>query len=235
MIDLEGVAKTYSTDGRRTPVLQGIDLHIEAGDYVAIMGPSGTGKTTLMNILGLLDRPTAGRYEFEGKDVTTLGDAALSRIRNRRIGFVFQLFHLLERLTVLDNVLLPLLYTSPYPDDAVTRASALLHTVGLADRTGFRPSALSGGQRQRAAVARALINDPALLLADEPTGNLDSAAGAEVMDLFDGLNQQGRTIVVITHDTEVARWARRLVRISEGRLTERRPTSERPLQMERVE
>ncbi|MEW5764089.1 MAG: ABC transporter ATP-binding protein [Acidobacteriota bacterium] len=218
MIELGGVAKTYLTGGLETPVLHGIDLTIEEGEFVALMGPSGTGKSTLMNILGLLDRPSAGTYRFAGQDLTTLDDDALSAIRNRRIGFVFQLFHLLPRVSVLQNVLLPLLYTEPYPPDARERALGLLKRVGLEDRVGFKPNALSGGQQQRVAIARALINEPALILADEPTGNLDSVATQEILAIFDRIHKEGRTIVMVTHEPEVAAHASRVITLKDGRV-----------------
>ncbi|MEW6758596.1 MAG: ABC transporter ATP-binding protein [Acidobacteriota bacterium] len=218
MIELGGIAKTYLTGGVETPVLHGIDLNIEEGEFVALMGPSGTGKSTLMNILGLLDRPSAGTYRFGGQDLTTLGDDALSAIRNRRIGFVFQLFHLLPRVNVLQNVLLPFLYTEPYPPDARDRALGLLKRVGLEDRVGFKPNALSGGQQQRVAIARALINEPALILADEPTGNLDSVATQEILAIFDRIHMEGRTIVMVTHEPEVASHASRVITLKDGRV-----------------
>lgn len=225
MIGLRGVEKTYFSDQGATPVLHDVSLSIGPGEFVAIVGSSGTGKTTLMSILGCLDRPTAGEYRFEGRDVTNLSDQELSSLRNRRIGFVFQLFHLLDRLSVLDNVLLPLLYTSPYPADARARGKALLESVGLAERTAYRPTMLSGGQQQRVAIARALINDPALILADEPTGNLDRKAGDEILELFRELHNRGRTLVLITHDPHVASCAERIVTLVEGRVAaDERPT-----------
>ncbi len=216
MIELKGIEKTYLTGGIETPVLRGIDLSIGEGEYVALMGPSGTGKSTLMNVLGLLDSASSGQYLFGGEDVTHLGDRALSRIRNQKIGFVFQLFHLLQRISALDNVLLPLLYSPRYPKDAKERGKALLGQVGLEDRVKYKPYALSGGQQQRVAIARALINEPALILADEPTGNLDQKAGAEILDLFDTLHGQGRTIVLVTHDPAVAARAKRVVTLHDG-------------------
>jgi putative ABC transport system ATP-binding protein len=218
MIELRGLEKTYHTAGVDTPVLHAIDLTIEEGEFVALMGPSGTGKSTLMNILGLLDRPTGGTYTLAGQDLTSLDDNALSVIRNRRLGFVFQLFHLLPRVSVLQNVLLPFLYTEPYPPDAKERAQTLLASVGLQERMNFKPNALSGGQQQRVAIARALINEPAVLLADEPTGNLDSVASGEILEIFDRIHGQGRTIVRVTHESEVAAHASRVVTLKDGRV-----------------
>ena len=218
MIELRGLEKTYHTGGVDTPVLHGIDLTIEEGEFVALMGPSGTGKSTLMNILGCLDRATGGTYTLAGQDLTALDDNQLSAIRNRRLGFVFQLFHLLPRVSVLQNVLLPFLYTDPYPSDAKERAIHLLKTVGLEDRMNFKPNALSGGQQQRVAIARALVNEPALLMADEPTGNLDSVASKEILDIFDRIHQQGRTIIMVTHEPDVAAHASRVITLKDGRV-----------------
>jgi len=216
MIELKQIEKTYLTGGVKTPVLKGIDLTIEEGEYVALMGPSGTGKSTLMNVLGLLDSASGGQYLFGGEDVTHLGDRALSRVRNQKIGFIFQLFHLLQRISALDNVLLPLLYSPSYPKDAKQRGKELLDQVGLGDRVKYKPFALSGGQQQRVAIARALINAPAVILADEPTGNLDQKAGAGILDLFDQLHSQGRTLVLVTHDPAVANHAKRVVTLHDG-------------------
>ena len=218
MIELSGIQKTYHTGGVETPVLHGIDLTIEEGEFVALMGPSGTGKSTLMNILGLLDRPTAGKYALGGVDLTGLDDNQLSAIRNWRLGFVFQLFHLLPRVSVLQNVLLPFLYTDPYPPDAKERAVHILQSVGLGNRIHFKPNTLSGGQQQRVAIARALINEPAFILADEPTGNLDSVATGEILEIFDRIHKQGRTIVMVTHEPDVAAHAERVVTLKDGRV-----------------
>ncbi len=220
MIELRGLSKSYLSGDVETPVLRGITAVIEEGEFVALMGPSGTGKSTLLNILGGLDRATDGTYLLAGQDLTALDDDRLSAIRNRRIGFVFQLFHLLPRLTVLQNVLLPYLYTDPYPPDARERAERMLDLVGLSDRMHFRPNQLSGGQQQRVAIARALINEPVLLLADEPTGNLDSKASREIMEIFDRIHRQGRTLVMVTHEEEIAAHASRVLHMRDGRIAE---------------
>ena len=218
MIELKRIDKTYHTGGVETPVLHDINLAIEEGEFVALMGPSGTGKSTLMNVLGCLDRPSSGTYTLAGQDLTALEDRQLSVIRNRRIGFVFQLFNLLPRVNVLHNVLLPFLYSDPYPANAREKATRLLQSVGLGDRLHFKPNALSGGQQQRVAIARALVNEPSLLLADEPTGNLDSAAGEEIMELFEKIHEKGRTIVLVTHETHIAERAGRIITMKDGRI-----------------
>ena len=222
MIELQNVEKTYGNGSMVTVVLRGISFIIRQGEYVAIMGTSGTGKSTLMNILGLLDRPTDGRYLLEGTAVTGLEDQALSHLRNKKIGFVFQQFHLLERTTAKKNVLLPLIYADEYPADADKLAEQVLTTVGLADRVDYRPNELSGGQQQRVAIARALINNPELILADEPTGNLDRRSGLEVLAVFKRLHQEGRTILVVTHDQVVAEHADRIIVLKDGTISEDR-------------
>jgi len=218
VIDLRSVTKTYGNGRLEVAALRGVDLTVERGDFVAVMGPSGSGKSTLMNIIGCLDVPTRGRFSLDGVDVRSLDEAALAQVRLRKIGFVFQSFNLIPRTTALANVELPLTYAGVKPKDRQRRALAALEAVGLADRAGHGPSELSGGQQQRAAVARALVSDPALLLADEPTGNLDSASTAEVMGLFARLNREGRTVVLITHEDEVAAYATRVVRLRDGHI-----------------
>ncbi|MGY4645430.1 ABC transporter ATP-binding protein [Cellulomonas sp. URHB0016] len=220
VIDLRAVRKTYRTGALEFEALRGVDLRIDAGEYVAVMGPSGSGKSTLMNILGCLDTLTGGSYRLAGEDVGELDEIDLADIRNRRIGFVFQQFHLLPSLSSLRNVELPLVYGRVTGVERRARATAALERVGLGDRLDHRPGELSGGQQQRAAVARALVGEPALLLADEPTGNLDTASSREVLALFDELHAQGRTIVLITHEPEVADRAQRVVRVRDGLVVE---------------
>ena len=218
VIDLHSVTKTYGNGKLVVTALTAVDLRVERGEFVAIMGPSGSGKSTLMNIVGCLDVPSRGRFSLDGVDVRTLDEAALAQVRLRKIGFVFQSFNLIPRTTALSNVELPLIYQGVKPKDRRPRALAALAAVGLADRAEHGPSELSGGQQQRAAVARALVSDPALLLADEPTGNLDSSSMAEIMALFSKLNAEGRTVVLITHEQEVASYATRVVRLRDGRI-----------------
>jgi len=220
VIALEGIRKTYKQGGNEIRALDGIDLTIGRGDNVAIMGPSGSGKSTLLNVLGALDKPDSGSYRFENEDVALLDDDGASRLRNRRIGFVFQSFHLLPRLTVLENVLLPLRYSEDLDSGADARARNLLGRVGLAERIDHRPGELSGGQMQRAAIARALVMQPPLLLADEPTGNLDSRSAADVLALLEELNREGQTLVIVTHDPEIATRAHRSVHLRDGRIAE---------------
>lgn len=216
MIEMTGITKVYQLGDVDIPILKGIDLTVEATEYVSIMGASGSGKSTLMNIIGCLDRPTAGRYFLETRDLTTLGKDELAFIRNQKIGFIFQQFNLLPRLAAVENVMLPMVYAGVPKEERRDRAEAALQKVGLGDRMNNRPSQLSGGQQQRVAIARALVNEPALLLADEPTGALDSKTSQEVMDLFNQLNSQNITIVIITHEVEVAEQAKRQIRVQDG-------------------
>ena len=215
MITLEGITKVYRAGEVEVPALKGVSLHIPEGEFVAIMGPSGSGKSTLMNVIGCLDQPTEGRFILDGYDVSALTDDQLAWIRNRKIGFVFQSFNLIPRVSAAHNVEMPLIYAG----DSVQRrerAMAALESVGLIDRAGHLPNELSGGQQQRVAVARALVTDPAILLADEPTGNLDTESSLEILKLLRDLNQQGRTIVLITHEADIAAFAQRVVRLRDG-------------------
>ena len=216
VIAMRDVVKTYSTGALEVQALRGVSFTIARGEYVAIMGPSGSGKSTLMNLIGCLDRPTSGTYELDGVNVGTLGDDSLAAIRLKKLGFVFQGFNLLARTSALKNVALPLFYAGVSPRERERVASRVLGEVGLSDRTTHKPSELSGGQQQRVAIARALVNDPAVLLADEPTGNLDSQTSLEIMGLFRQLSESGRTIIMVTHDPETARHAERVIRVRDG-------------------
>ncbi|HEY7411793.1 MAG TPA: ABC transporter ATP-binding protein [Vicinamibacteria bacterium] len=218
LLALEAVGKAYTRGSGEVVALRGVSLEVGEGESVAVMGPSGSGKSTLLSILGCLDRPTRGRYVLAGTDVALLDDRALSRLRNRAIGFVFQSFHLIPQLTVAENVETPLLYGATPPAEWRARAYRCLERVGLLHRADHRPSELSGGEAQRAAVARALVTEPRILLADEPTGNLDSATGEEIASLLDGLHHEGRTVVLVTHNETLARRASRMVRLRDGRL-----------------
>jgi ABC-type lipoprotein export system ATPase subunit len=223
MIDLQNVSKIYNKPGE-APVkaLDGVSLHIGAGEFVAILGPSGSGKSTLMNVMGLLDRPTSGEYRLDGKAMSSLSGRELARVRNRVIGFVFQSYHLLPRTTAAENVQLPLLYSNR--SDFAERSQAALEAVGLSDRRSHYASELSGGQQQRVAIARAIVNEPLVILADEPTGNLDTAAARNIMDLFKAQNRCGTTVVLITHDENLAREAHRVIRLRAGTVESDSPT-----------
>jgi len=216
VIDIEGVTKLYRMGSETVHALRGVTVQIRRNEYLAVMGPSGSGKSTLMNMLGCLDTPTAGRYEFSGKNVATMVDDELADIRNREIGFVFQTFNLLPRSDALHNVELPLIYAGVSKHERIARAREALDNVGLGDRIHHRPNELSGGQRQRVAIARALVTRPSIILADEPTGNLDSKTGVEIMNLFEELYAQGNTLIVVTHEEDIAQHARRIVRLRDG-------------------
>jgi len=233
LIVLENITKVYRTEGEEVHALQGISLVVQPNEYVAIMGPSGSGKSTLMHILGCLDTPTSGRYLLNGRDVSQLDDDELADIRNRQIGFVFQTFNLLPRATALKNVELPLIYAGVPAAERRERARRALEAVGLGDRLHHRPNELSGGQRQRVAIARALVVNPALILADEPTGNLDSVSGSEIMRLFTQLWQLGNTIIIVTHEDYIARYARRIIRIRDGKIESDEPNPE-PVHLEQL-
>ena len=220
VIDIQGITKTYVNGKLSVPVLHGIDLQVNKGEFVSIMGPSGSGKSTFMNILGCLDRPTTGSYRLNGDEVATLSDDELAFVRNKQIGFVFQSFNLLTKLTALENVALPMIYAGMDKKSRNDRAAALLSSVGLGDRMDHLPSELSGGQRQRVAIARALANNPAIIMADEPTGNLDSKSTIDVMNIFRGLYDEGRTIILVTHEPEIATYASRNVVLRDGLIVE---------------
>ncbi len=216
VIEIRGIIRDFKLGQEIVHVLKGIDLDIKRGEYVAIMGPSGSGKSTLMNLLGCLDTPTAGLYRLNGKDVSQMSDDELADIRNTEIGFVFQTFNLLPRTTALDNVALPMVYAGASKKARNDRASEVLTDVGLADRMDHKPNQLSGGQRQRVAVGRALVNKPSIILADEPTGNLDSKTGTEIMGLFDQIHAAGNTVIMVTHEEDIAAHAKRVIRLRDG-------------------
>jgi putative ABC transport system ATP-binding protein len=225
VVDVRGVTRVYDTGKVQVHALRGVDMKVEEGEFLAIMGPSGSGKSTLMNVLGCLDRPTAGSYLLNGEDVATLGTDALARIRNRTLGFVFQAFHLLPRTSAQENVELPLLYHEEGLSwkEIHRRAKVALESVGLGDRMDHTPNELSGGQKQRVAIARALVSEPRVLLADEPTGNLDSRTTLEIADILQKLNREGLTILMVTHEAEIARFARRIVTMRDGLIASDRP------------
>lgn len=216
VIKIRNITRDFPLGNEIVKVLKGIDLDIERGEYVALMGPSGSGKSTLMNLLGCLDTATAGTYELNGKDVSNMTDDELAEIRNKEIGFVFQTFNLLPRTTALENVALPMVYAGIPKSQRKIRAEEVLTEVGLADRMDHKPNQLSGGQRQRVAVGRALVNKPSIILADEPTGNLDSVTSLEILNLFDAIHKQGNTVIVVTHEEEVAAHAHRVIRLRDG-------------------
>ena len=223
LVETQGIVKDYRLGSHRVHALRGVSVTIEAGEFVAIMGPSGSGKSTFMNLLGCLDTPTAGRYLFGGEDISNLTADRLARLRNKKIGFVFQTFNLLPRMSALENVELPLLYNGTLSRDRRPKARARLEAVGLTDRAHHLPTQLSGGQQQRVAIARALINDPALILADEPTGNLDTRTSVEIMALFQELNRSGITIVLVTHEADIAAYAHRILTFRDGRVISDEP------------
>ena len=218
LIAIEGLRKTYSIGDQWVHALDGLDLSIEKNEYVALMGPSGSGKSTLMNIVGCLDSPSAGHYELNGQDVSRMEEDALAEIRNREIGFVFQTFNLLPRYTALENIALPLIYAGLGREERERRAKEVIEQVGLTDRMSHRPNELSGGQRQRVAIARALVNRPSIILADEPTGNLDTATSMEIMALFQEIQDAGNTVILVTHEEDIAACAKRIVRLRDGKL-----------------
>lgn len=216
VIEIRNIIRDFQLGQEIVHVLRGIDLDIDKGEYVAIMGPSGSGKSTLMNLLGCLDTPTSGSYVLNGKDASQMSDDELADIRNKEIGFVFQTFNLLPRTTALDNVALPMIYAGATKAERISRAEEVLNDVGLADRMDHKPNQLSGGQRQRVAVGRALVNHPSIILADEPTGNLDSKTSLEIMNLFDEIHQAGNTVILVTHEEDVAAHAHRIIRLRDG-------------------
>jgi putative ABC transport system ATP-binding protein len=220
IVKFENVVKVYHLGGIELPVLRGVSCEIQKGEHVAIMGPSGSGKTTMLNIIGCLDTVTSGKYFLEGKDISTLDDDQLSEIRSKKIGFIFQSYNLIPQLTVLENIEMPLFYQQVDEEKTREKAIELARMVGLGDRIKHRPSELSGGQQQRVAIARALMNDPILILADEPTGNLDSVSGKEIMKLLCELNEKGTTLIIVTHDPNVAKYSGRILKMLDGRISD---------------
>ena len=220
LINLSDIYKIYNVGGEEVRALDGVDLTINNNEYLAIMGPSGSGKSTMMNMIGCLDTPTSGIYHFEGEEVHIMDDAQLASIRNRKIGFVFQTFNLLPKASALHNVEIPLVYANIRKDKRIDMASKALKDVGLEDRMHHKPNELSGGQRQRVAIARALVNNPSIILADEPTGNLDSKSGHEIMGILDSLHSNGNTIILVTHEDDIAKHAKRTIRLFDGKIIE---------------
>lgn len=225
LLELKNIGKRYIIGTEEVNALRTIDLSINKGEYVALMGPSGSGKSTLMNIIGCLDTPTRGTYSLNGKEVSKMSDNELAEIRNKEIGFIFQTFNLVPRSNALDNVALPLVYAGIKKDERIDRATKALDDVGLLERIKHKPNELSGGQRQRVAVARALVNHPSIILADEPTGNLDSKTSEEIMNLFEEIHKKGNTIIVVTHEEDIARHAYRIVRIKDGMIESDMPNN----------
>ena len=220
LISLKSIYKIYNVGGEEVRALDGVDLEIKDNEYLAIMGPSGSGKSTMMNMIGCLDTPSSGLYEFEGEMVNEMNDNQLASIRNRKIGFIFQTFNLLPKATAQHNVEIPLIYGNIRKERRVNLASEALSSVGLSDRMHHKPNELSGGQRQRVAIARALVNSPSIILADEPTGNLDSKSGHEIMDILDKLHKAGNTIILVTHEDDIAKHAQRIIRLFDGKIIE---------------
>ncbi|MFQ5672565.1 MAG: ABC transporter ATP-binding protein [Nitrospinales bacterium] len=218
LIQIENIRKSYKNADFETEVLRGISIDIAAGEYISVIGPSGAGKSTLMTIMGCLAQPSSGSYILDGEEVNRLSDRELSRVRNEKIGFVFQAFHLLPGVSALDNVMMPLIYCREVPSDAKQRVESVLAKVGLAHRMRHTPGQMSGGEQQRVTIARAIINQPKIIMADEPTGNLDSKNSAEIMNIFDNLNAEGNTIILITHDAEVAAHASRIIKMKDGHI-----------------
>ena len=223
LISLKSIYKIYNVGGEEVRALDGVDLSINNNEYLSIMGPSGSGKSTMMNMIGCLDSPSSGLYEFEGEKVHIMDDSQLASIRNRKIGFVFQTFNLLPKASALHNVEIPLVYANIKKDKRLEMASNALISVGLEDRMHHRPNELSGGQRQRVAIARALVNEPSIILADEPTGNLDSKSGHEIMKIFDELHRSGNTIILVTHEDDIAKYSNRIVRLLDGKIVSDEP------------
>jgi len=223
LISLKNIYKIYNVGGEEVRALDGVDLFINNNEYLSIMGPSGSGKSTMMNMIGCLDSPSSGLYEFEGEKVHIMDDSQLASIRNRKIGFVFQTFNLLPKASALHNVEIPLVYANIKKEKRLEMASNALISVGLEDRMHHRPNELSGGQRQRVAIARALVNEPSIILADEPTGNLDSKSGHEIMKIFDELHRSGNTIILVTHEDDIAKYSNRIVRLLDGKIVSDEP------------